>query len=84
MPFLRLKNEELKGALAVATWLEKTIEEEGMDRPAFRSIAQYIVSDLRDAAVEGLLEPRATRPLGDFLNAPPKLPNIMDLKGKIL
>jgi hypothetical protein len=86
MAILRLTNNEMPGAAAVSRWLQQLIEEEGMDRPTFKVIAQYIVSDLHDAVLEESSEDEQGIPfiLGDFLGTPPKLPNIMDLKGQIL
>jgi hypothetical protein len=85
MAILRLKKSELLGAAAVVKWLQTTIDEEGMDRPAFRAIAEYIVSDLADAAIEDPDDDQGLEfILRDFIDTPPKLPNIMDLKGQIL
>ena len=84
MAILRLNSTELPGAAAVVLWLQATIAEEGMDRPAFKAIAEYIVSDILDTEVEYESDQGLPFVVGDFLNAPPKLPNIMDLKGQIL
>lgn len=50
---LHLTDQELVGALAIAIWLNETIKIEGLDRPAFSSIAHYIVSDILDAVDAG-------------------------------
>lgn len=45
---LHLTPAELPGAAKIADWLEAQVEAEGMDRPTFAAIANYLSSDIRD------------------------------------
>lgn len=45
---LHLTPAELAGAQKIADWLDAQVEEEGMDRPLFAAIANYLSSDIRD------------------------------------
>jgi hypothetical protein len=46
---LELDPQGLYGAAEIAAWLETVIDIEGSDRPAFKMIAGYILSDINDA-----------------------------------